>query len=402
MDTGIPRMNLAVNIKENHANPYPMYAELREATPVCLFNDGLYALTRFEHVVFALKSPDSFFDGASASGRGDWLPEDCDHGVFMISESPPEHGKYRSIFSKLFLPSSIKEQMDFMEKTANELLDRITPGGLFDFTKDFAETYTSRVSSKITGVDETNQRHAAVIRRWAYLSEQNVSASSDAHRAETIDITRQLNSIYESVIAENRQSSRNNIIRMLLDARIDTEPLGLKKVYAALDLFLSAGFSTAAQLISNAILELSRRRTLLKELSQDHSLLPAFIEELLRFCGPTQCVMRTTVRPVSIEGMIIPQGKSVQLMLGSANHDPRQFDSPDEFILNRPNAKKHVAFGYGIHRCLGAALVRLETEVVLRAILNRFSRFECPPADQLEWDFTLFTRGIRNLPAVFL
>jgi len=397
----IPRENLNLNDKANQADPYAMYARLREKTPVCLFKNGIYALTRYQDINAALKSPENFFDGASMGERGDWLPEDCEHAAFMVSESPPNHEKYRAIANRLFLPKVINEYKDFMIKTADALLDQVRPGQSFNFVRDFAEPYTSTVLSRIVGIDQSTHLYADTVRQWHFLSEQNTPDAPEFHRREVIRITRALNAAYEKILEERRQNPADDFISTLLSARIDDEKLTRKVIYGALDLFLSAGFTTTAQHISNAILELAHRPRLLAELAGDREQIPAFNEELLRFSGPTHSVMRTTLRPVAIEGMTIPQGKPVHLLIASADRDPRVFDSPDEFILHRPNIKRHIAFGHGVHICLGAALVRLETHVVLDRILNRFSSITCPHPDALDWAATLFTRGTKELPTVF-
>jgi len=397
----IPKENLNLNDQANQANPYLMYAGLREKTPVCLFKNGIYALTRYDDVSAALRSPENFFDGASVGGRGDWLPEDCEHAAFMVSESPPDHEKYRAIANRLFLPKVINEYKDFMAQTADALLDRVTPGQPFNFVREFAEPYTSAVLAKIVGIHTSTNQYADLVRKWHFLSEQNTPDAPESHRRDVIQITRELNAAYEKILEERRNNPSDDFISMLLSAKIDNERLSRKVVYGALDLFLSAGFTTTAQHVSNAILELAHRPELLATLAGNRDEIPAFNEELLRFSGPTHSVMRTTVRPVTIEGLTIPQGKPVHLLIASANRDPRVFDSPNEFLLHRPNIKRQIAFGYGVHICLGAALVRLETQVVLERMLERFSRIRCPRHEELDWAATLFTRGTKELPTVF-
>jgi cytochrome P450 len=394
--------NIDLNSRANQNNPFPTYAVLRDNYPVCRLNSGMYALSRYGDINMALHTPELFSEGASAPARAEWLPEDCKREIFLLSKSPPEHGKYRVLVNRAFIGTAIKNFIPIMQRKAESLIATLPSGEPVDFLKHFAYPYSSAISCLAMGLDgDLYEKYADAIRRWSYLSELNTPDAPLAHRNEIIETTRALNKIYDEIFLERRTRSREDLFTALLSAEVDGIPLTEQQVRGALDLLLAAGFNTTAQFLASAMIELAQQTKLRQTLTSNPELIPHFIEELLRFNGPTQSVMRTTTRAVTLHGVTIPERSFVQLLIASANRDDRQFDRPEQFIMDRPNIKTHVAFGHGVHVCLGAALVRLEVKIALEAFLCRFSAIQCPPAQQLEWNSTLFSRGVTALPAIF-
>jgi len=385
-------------------DPYQGYALLLEKYPVCRFNNnGIFGVSRYEDVYAALRNEHLFSGGSAADPRSEWLPDDCKHEIFLIADSNPLHGKRRKLVNKSFTPMAISDYKPAIGEEIDRRLSSIIPNISLDFLTQFSYPFSSTVLSMTTGIDDDDKKRSEVIRRWSYLTEKNEPHSSIEHKHETIKATRELNAIYSEILADRIQNpdSKNDLISLLLSAEVDGKPLEYSTICAALNLFLSAGFMTTAQFLAVAMIELSKSPELFSTLKSDQSLIPAFIEELLRFSGPTHSVLRSVAEPVQIQGYLIPKGSVVRLFIAAADRDPRQFEDPNEFRLNRPNIKTHVAFGHGIHVCIGAALVRFETRIVLERLLTEFEAIECPDNDHLQWTSTLFTRGLDSLPITF-
>lgn len=393
----VPISNIDLN--NNKQNPYPIYTILRDQFPVCQLANGMVALSRYDDISTALSSPHIFSEGAAVAARSDWLPEDCKREIFLIPKSPPEHGKYRVLVNRAFIGTVIKNYVPWMQERAAQLIDAMPNNAPVDFLERFSYPYASTISCLTMGIDASiYDKYADDIRRWGALSEINTPNAPPEHRAAIIDATRNLNAIYDEIFLERQKNPRDDVFTALMNATVDGRPLSEREIRGALDLLLSAGFISTSQFLVNAMLELAHNIELRQMLTANPEHIPDFIEELLRHNNSSHSVMRQTAQPITLHGATIPSGSLIQLLIASGNRDERQFEEPDKFIMERPNVKKHLGFGHGVHICLGAALVRLEVKIALEAFLTRFSRIECPPAEQLQWQYTLFTRGVESLP----
>lgn len=401
METSAPTMDLDISDYSANSDPYSTYAKLLEQFPVCRFRSGNYVLSRYADVKAALRNWPVFGEGASPEARGEWwLPEDCQREVFLITKHPPEHEKLRSLVNKNYVRAAISAYTPAIAaKTRHLVTGALQSQSPIDIVETFAYPLASTASSLATGISD-NPYHAQTIRRWSYLSELSTPNSPESHRTEVIQETRKLNRIYEELIGERTRNPKTDLVSLLLDATVDEKHLSFDTICGALALFLSAGFMTTAQSLSSAFRELALRPELKQQLITTPDLIPAFIEELLRFCGPTHSVLRLTKAPVTLEHTTIPEGSLVHLLLGAANRDPRQFSHPNDFVLERPNIKSHVAFGHGIHICIGAALVRLVLRTVLSEILKSFSSHQMIIVSE-RWSSTLYTRGLDELRITF-
>jgi cytochrome P450 len=206
---------------------------------------------------------------------------------------------------------------------------------------------------------------------------------------------------FRKVIAKRRLAPGHDLVSELLRAEIGGVVLTDAMIVSLLELLLTAGFDPVSHALGHGIILFARRPDLMALLRESPDRIPAFIEEMMRFDPPTHYLLRQTVPEVRIAGSTIPAESLVLLMTGSANRDAEQFQDPDDFILDRPNVREHLAFGVGPHACIGMALTRLEIKIALEALLSRFTSVYVPPDCELEWISSMNTHAPRSLPATF-
>lgn len=223
--------------------------------------------------------------------------------------------------------------------------------------------------------------------------------TDEAERAEIRKSQAALRAYFERMIERRRTEPADDVLSALVKAEEERDVLSSQEILALAVLLLLAGNETTTNLIGNAVLSLLAHPEELAKVRADRSLVPALVEEVLRYESPVQVIFRRTVQEVELEGGRVPAGQNVFLLLGSANRDERKFPDPDRFDIAR-NPADHVAFGYGIHYCLGAPLARLEGRTALDALL-----FDCPPfrsaTDHIDQIASLIVRGPQTLPLQF-
>ena len=380
------------------ADPYPTYAMLRERYPVCQVEpDGLWAVSRFEDVRYVLSNPEIF----SAAAADDLYDFDSSTGErrpsrLIISQDPPEHGKYQRLVNKTFLDKATKPLIPMMHQTAQSLLAGFDARMPMDFVEHFAYPYVGTIIKRIVGLDD--RQSLAELREWIELEEnvappQRDKAFIDAFEAA---ITRQ-NRYFMEVMNDRRENPQEDLVTHLVNAEVDDRKLTDDEILGLLCLLVSAGFVATLHMLNNAVILLARKPEVVAELRLSPKLIPAFIEELFRFSPSVLGTVRTTTRAVTIAGVEIPAGETVMPLLAAANRDPAAFENPDVFDLHRPRAGRHLAFGHGVHTCLGAALARLELKIALEALLDNYTQITCPADEDLVRVDALFIRGVSEL-----
>jgi cytochrome P450 len=350
-------------------NPFPVYRVMRRVAPV--FHDrrhGLWMLFDFESVKRALHDPETFSSRAGAPGEKplDWL----------IFTDPPLHTKLRGIIMRTFTPRAIAELEPRIRELVGGLLDRAIERWEMDVAADFAVPLPLIVIADMLGIPEAER---APLKRWSDailgLSDAVAGGETAARAVETFRAaSAEMAPFVARLLDERRAAPRNDLLTRLLEAEVDGERLAGKDVLDFFHLLLLAGSETTTNLIGSAILCFNDHPAQLSRLRAEPDRLPAAIEEVLRFRSPVQMVFRQTRRDVEVRGRTIPAGQLVLLVIGSANRDPRQFPDPARFDITRdPNG--HVAFGHGIHFCIGAPLARLEARIALSEFLGRVKGF---------------------------
>ena len=376
-------------------NPYPVYDHLRSASP--LFHEprsDFWMILDYEGVRRALDDLDAFSSRAAPLGGGalDWL-------IFF---DPPRHTKLRALISRAFTPRSVAALEPRIRELSRELLDRTIERGEMDVATDFAVPLPMMVIAEMLGIPAEDRprfvRWNDVVLGMIYTVSGGAAAAQAV--AEFRDATLEIGAYLTRLLAERRAAPRDDLLTRLVEAEVDGERLTQTEILGFFQLLLVAGSETTTNLITNAVLCFVEHPDQLARVRAAPELLPSAIEEVLRYRSPLQAIFRLTRRDAELHGRVIPAGKLVLAMVGSANRDPRQFPDPGRFDVTRdPNP--HVAFGHGPHFCLGAPLARLEGRVALTDFLERVKGFR--PASDAPWQprQAFHVHGASRLPIRF-
>ena len=384
------------------SDPYPQYVALRAADPVH-FSLALQAwvLTAYEDCALVLRDDETFSSSSNtASGQlAEVLQQQrrefpLGETPTVLNSDPPVHTRLRGLLNRAFTPRAIEGLRPRIEEIAASLLaDAAGPNGRFDVAGGFAQPLPIIVIAELLGVPPEDRDR---FKRWSVAIARttdvlNTPAILDAAR----EATRELIAYMDEVVAQRREAPGADILTALAAAEEEGERLSHDELLAFSILLLLAGHETTSNLIGNGLLALAARPELVARLRAEPSLLPSAIEELLRYDSSVQGVVRFARRRTELGGRTIEQGAALLPMVGAANRDPTQFSDPDDLDLARsPN--RHLAFGRGIHFCLGAPLARLEGEIAFAALLNRFPELRVAE-DGVERSGTLLLRGVGRL-----
>lgn len=383
-------------------NPFKTYEYMRRFNPVCMIKpNDMWAITRATDIEYVLSNPQIF----SAKGfdrvyDADWLSEKCRAPRLILSQDPPEHRHYRQILRDVFSRESVESLAPLMRRAAKSLLMSFYGNTPIDFVQGFSYPYIGKIMRHLVGLNETQTFEE--IKKWVELEEQVTFSRPDDSFIKVYEaITLKQHKFYQEVFKARRKYPQDDLVTVLVNAQVDNKKLTDKELYGIMSLIILAGFSTTVQMLNNGVIQLSRRPELAAKLKKSPELVPAFIEELLRFSPAGVGTLRITTEPVVLANVTIPKGEMVMVVLASANRDPHRFSNPDDFDLFRPNIKRHMTFGHGVHNCIGAALARLELKVAFEVLLQEFDAFSCPPHDDLVWEDSCFIHGVSELPVQF-
>jgi hypothetical protein len=342
------------------ADPYPYYELLQREAPVHrVEKHGFWVLTRYEDVCSALLDPETF---SSTWGPG---PMKVISPVRMILHlDPPDHGPLRAIIAKAFTPNAMRKVEPRVVELAEALVDDVLARREVDLVRDLAVPLPVGVIAELLGVSRADQ---PLFKRWS----DDIVAEIGT-RVNASESRRAFDDYFNAVIRERRARPGEDMVSRLLEPSASGERLSDPEVLAFCRALLVAGNETTTGLIANLLRALAERPGDWKRVREQPSLVETAVEESLRFDSPNQGLFRHTTRDVTLRGVPIPAGAKLLVSFGAANRDPEQFERPHEFDVARdPN--RHIAFGAGVHHCLGAALGRLEARIALRALSRRAS-----------------------------
>ncbi|MCX5386857.1 cytochrome P450 [Streptomyces sp. NBC_00083] len=379
-------------------DPYPAYAALRAACPVQPLATGAgaragYLVTGYAEAREALadlrlsKDTAAFFAGRESRRR---LHPAVAHT--MLATDPPRHTRLRKLVTKAFTTGAVARMRPFIARVTDELLDRLPTGEQVDLVAALAVPLPVVVICELLGVPEAER---PAVQRWS-------GELFAAGNPELIDAASHSMAAYMArLIADKRSRPGRSLLDDLVAARDGDDRLSEEELVSLGVLLLIAGHETTTNFLGNAVLALLRHPEVLDHLRDDLDRVPAALDELLRFDSPVgTATFRYATEDLTLGGVGIPAGAPVTVALGAANRDPERFPSPDRLTPDR-DAAAHLAFGHGIHRCVGAPLARAEAEIVLRALLTRFPRLRLAvPPGQLQWRHTRLVRGLTTLPVL--
>jgi cytochrome P450 len=385
------------------ADPHALYARLRVEEPVAraVTPVGLpvWLVTRYDDVREALTDPRLAKDAdgfaqvlerlpVPPEGRAVFAQELTRH---MLSSDPPDHTRLRKLVSRAFTMRAIAGMRPRIEELAGDLADRMAAGPPeVDLLDTFAFPLPMSVICDLLGVPDDERR---AFRTWS-----NTLLSSDGTGADRTAAGIAMAQYLGALVAEKRARPADDMLSAIVAASEDADRLSPDETVAMAFLLLVAGHETTVKLIGNGVLALLRHPDRLAELRADPDLTPRAVEEFLRFDGPVDlATFRHTTEPVEIGGVTIPAGEVVLVALASADRDPDHFPAADDLDLHRDPG--HLAFGFGLHHCLGAPLARLEGDVAFRTLLARFPSLALAvEPSELQWRSSMLMRGLTRLP----
>jgi cytochrome P450 len=394
---------LDMHLADFRLNPHPFLAAAREAGPLCRLEPfGFIGITRYADVLAVLKNPQMF----SSAGMEDAFPklegaELFTRNTTLIGNDPPDHARVRRLIQRAF---TIREMAAWEPRVAamtGTLIAALRDkGAKFDLIADLAMPLPVTVISEMLGVDAERQHD---FKRW---SDDMVAVRSALHepdpvrrerrKAEIVKSCEEFTAYFDEVIATRRRKrDGDDLISAMVRASEDDQIIRADEVLSLTRLMLVAGNETTTNLLGNAMTALLKHRDQWELLRHRPELAAAATEEALRFDGPVLNLVRRVVKDTEIGGMALQAGTIIAPMLASANRDPRQFTDPDRFDIQR-DTKDQIAFGSGVHLCVGAPLARMETRMVLGALALEPGELSLSDEDPV-WLDSMILRGHKRL-----
>ncbi|MDA2386028.1 cytochrome P450 [Bacillus cereus] len=402
-----------LNSQETMRNPIKFYKNLIKQQERFFHIDDFYGMggawvvLQYDDVVSILKDPrflkdlrkftpphdkqKSFKENTPASKLFEWIMNMPN----MLTVDPPDHTRLRRLVSKSFTPRMIEELRPRIQQISDELIAAVEKQGKMEIIADFAYPLPIIVISEMLGIPATDRNQ---FRKW---TQELMNASVDPSQGTAVTATLEKFIHYiEVLLNEKRLNPGDDLISALVQSKEQEDKLSKNELLSTIWLLIIAGHETTVNLISNGVLALIQHPEQMNLLRQDPSLLPSAIDELLRFAGPVMFSSRFAGEDMTIYGKRIRKGELILLSLTAANIDPKEFTYPEALNISREE-NNHLAFGTGIHHCLGAPLARLEGQIALGTLLQRFPnlRLAIEP-DQLIYSHSKI-RSLANLPVIF-
>lgn len=375
-------------------HPQPIYKMLRETEPVMRVDGVGVVLTRRAEIEEVFREPLVFSSNMDAVDLQNVRP------LIPLQIDPPEHKKYRKILDPLFAPKQVAQLEAPVAALVNELIDGFVDRGECDFAKEFSIPFPSQVFLTLLGLPLEDlpvflRMKDGIIRPDQVVGRPRDDASVVAYQRE---IAQSIYAYFEQVLDEREVERRDDLLSRFLDAEVDGHRLTREDILDICFLFLIAGLDTVSASLDCFFGYLTEHPDARRQLVDDPSLIPSAVEELLRWETPVTGVARVAVVDTELGGCPIKAGENVMAVLGGANTDEAEL--PDSFDVRFDReVNRHLAFGGGLHRCLGSHLARLELRVALREWHARIPSYDVKPGHQLE--YTPAIRSLLTFPMVF-
>jgi cytochrome P450 len=379
------------------ADPHPYLKRLRESDPVDQTPIGIWRLCRYDDCVRLLTQVPTGVRLSDGSSPADNIVPDGGPAQFMLQQDPPNHTRLRKLVSKAFTPRAIERLRARAQEVADELIDRVAARGEMDVIADLALPVPSTMICEMMGVPvDDRDRFTEWTAQSTHLLAFMLAPPEVLERG--LAAAGALRDYFDRLIAERRRSHSDDILNDLIRAEEAGDRLSPSELLSQSIGLLIAGFETTIGLIGNGVLALIRHPDQLALLQANPALIDQAVEECLRFDGPIALTPRYVHADVEFGGKLIRKDSQVWAMLYAANRDPAHFPDPDRFDITRTD-NPHLAFGGGVHFCLGAHLARMEAQVAIGTLVRRLRNFALV-SDDLEWGRSLF-RVLGQLPIRF-
>jgi len=368
-------------------HPQPMFKMLRDEMPVMPVDDVGMVLTRKIDVDEVLKHPEIYSSNADAVDLKNIRP------LIPLQIDPPEHKKFRKILDPIFAPREVAKLEESLTEAVNELIDRFIDRGSVDFSKEFSTQYPTRVFLNLLGLPEEElptflRLKDGIIRPNHVIGVPYGSQEMQDYQQGTAD---EIYAYFNRVLDLREEERQDDILSRFLDATVDGESLTREDILDICFLFLIAGLDTVTATLDCIFGYLANHPEQRQQLVDDPSVIPAAIEELLRWETPVMGVIRVAVEDTEVSGCPIHKDDKVMIMLGSVNTDEADLPDADVVRFDR-EVNRHVAFGGGVHRCLGSHLARQELRVALREWHRRIPEYRVEEGHEL-----IYTPAIRSI-----
>lgn len=382
--------------REERLHPFSFFKTMRETSPVRYDSDrDTWDVFRYEDVYRVLSDHTTFSSNRNAI-------QNREDSASLIGMDPPQHTKFRNIVNRAFTPKRVADLAPRIEEITHELLDEAAGKGAIDLIDAFAGPLPVIVIAEILGIPRED-RH--LFKEWSdKLVESPDVQQADAYQASMMEkarVAQELGAYFKKQLDARRVTPGDDLLTVLLDAEVEGERLDEGQLLSFCLLLLVAGNETTTNLITNAVRAFAEQPELQTQLRKNPDLIPGAVEEALRYYSPVAAIpSRFATADVELGGQMIKKGDQVVAWLASANRDEAKFPDADRFIVDRnPNA--HLAFGWGIHFCLGAPLARLEGQIALQAIIERLPNIKLQADTELQPVTSTLVYAVKALPITF-
>jgi cytochrome P450 len=372
-------------------NPQPLFKSLRDDLPVMSVDMPSGArgvvLTRKEDIMAALRQPDVFSSNMDAVDLKNKRP------MIPLQIDPPEHKKFRKLLDPIFAPRKMAAMDEEVSALVNHLIDQFIDRGEVDFAKEFSIPFPSQVFLTLLGLplDELDRfltMKDGIIRPDHVTGRMYGSQAAQDYQQKTAD---SVYDYFDEILDLREAERRDDLLSLFLDAEVEGDSLSRNDILDICFLFLIAGLDTVTATLDCMYSFLAQHPDHRRQLVEDPSLIPNAIEEMLRWETPVMGIARVAVQETEVAGCPVHPGDQMMVMIGSANTDEAEFPDGDVVRWDR-DVNPHIAFGGGIHRCLGSHLARMELRVALREWHKRIPDYEVEPGHEL-----VYTSGIRSI-----
>ena len=404
--TAVPALGL-LTTPDGVSNPYPLYDQLREVSPVPGYRDWppgtvpgadepvtAWALFRYDQVFEATR------DTATFSSRDPLQEASSAPSLMLVNTDPPKHDVERKLVSQAFSPRRVKTLEGWLQGQLATLLDDLGTGEVD--VMDFAAEIPTRAMVRLLGLPDGDHVR---FRKWANAFMLSSSLTPEERMASNVEMVEAFTSRlaeHTARLAEEPPSDdvedAKDLISALLRAEVDGQRLSPEEIVRFCMTLVVADSETTTFLIGNLLHALAREPEVTARLRADRSLVNIFVEECMRVDGPPQRLFRTATRDVEVGGKLIRKGEWVALFFGAANRDPAVFADPEVLDIDRPNIRQQLSMGHGLHFCLGASLARLEVVTMINAVLDRYSTIALTEDPGTKQTASLLTHAFVRLP----